>query len=253
MLRFVGEVVSNDLAVGGLTSTPLGESVVFDLALDTDAGMEAPWGPVTMIFPVVPADSELRVGTGESVVALTPPESEQGHTLLITSGVTPDGADTDVFDLPRIFVETGVYSMRLFASDSDSNSFSSADPMLLPSSSDAGTFEDSAEDVMIWRVDGQSDDPRVRPGTMHIRLLEYQTPIVCTGDIADDFGTIGNSDGAVTFGDFLALLSLVGPCPGGTPGCTGDLADTFANPVPDGTVDFGDFLFMLSQANAICQ
>jgi hypothetical protein len=34
----------------------------------------------------------------------------------------------------------------------------------------------------------------------------------CTGDIADDFGILG-ADGMVSFGDFLALLGLVGPCP----------------------------------------
>ncbi len=34
----------------------------------------------------------------------------------------------------------------------------------------------------------------------------------CTGDIADDFGFIG-PDGMVSFGDFLALLGLIGPCP----------------------------------------
>jgi peptidyl-Asp metalloendopeptidase len=33
----------------------------------------------------------------------------------------------------------------------------------------------------------------------------------CNGDIADDFGTPGN-DGQVSFGDFLALLGLIGPC-----------------------------------------
>ena len=34
----------------------------------------------------------------------------------------------------------------------------------------------------------------------------------CPGDIADDFGVLG-ADGMVSFGDFLALLGLVGPCP----------------------------------------
>ncbi len=34
----------------------------------------------------------------------------------------------------------------------------------------------------------------------------------CLGDIADDFGTPGN-DGMISFGDFLALLGLIGPCP----------------------------------------
>ena len=34
----------------------------------------------------------------------------------------------------------------------------------------------------------------------------------CPGDIADVFGSIG-ADGEVEFGDFLALLGLIGPCP----------------------------------------
>jgi len=68
----------------------------------------------------------------------------------------------------------------------------------------------------------------------------------CTGDIADDFGTLGNEDDMVSFGDFLALLGLVGPCPGGTPGCTGDIADDFGTiNGGDGQVSFGDFLALL--------
>ena len=67
---------------------------------------------------------------------------------------------------------------------------------------------------------------------------------VCTGDIADDFGTLGE-DGQVSFGDFLALLGLIGPCPGGTPGCTGDIADDFGTIGGDGQVSFGDFLALL--------
>ncbi len=66
----------------------------------------------------------------------------------------------------------------------------------------------------------------------------------CTGDIADDFGTLGG-DGMVSFGDFLALLGLIGPCPGGTPGCTGDIADDFGSLGSDGMVSFGDFLALL--------
>ena len=65
----------------------------------------------------------------------------------------------------------------------------------------------------------------------------------CTGDFADDFGTIG-SDGQVSFGDFLALLGLIGPCPGGT-GCVGDIADDFGTLGADGQVSFGDFLALL--------
>jgi hypothetical protein len=66
----------------------------------------------------------------------------------------------------------------------------------------------------------------------------------CTGDIADDFGTIG-ADGQVSFGDFLALLGLIGPCPGGAPTCIGDIADDFGTIGADGQVSFGDFLALL--------
>ncbi len=66
----------------------------------------------------------------------------------------------------------------------------------------------------------------------------------CAGDIADDFGTLG-ADGMVSFGDFLALLGLVGPCPGMTPGCDGDIADDFGTLGADGMVSFGDFLALL--------
>ena len=68
--------------------------------------------------------------------------------------------------------------------------------------------------------------------------------LTCAGDIADDFGSIG-ADGQVTFGDFLALLGLIGPCPGGVAGCIGDLADDFGTLSGDGQVSFGDFLALL--------
>ncbi len=67
----------------------------------------------------------------------------------------------------------------------------------------------------------------------------------CVGDIADSFGTLG-ADGMVDFGDFLALLGLLGPCPGNIPGCTGDIADDFGTlNGGDGKVSFGDFLALL--------
>ncbi len=66
----------------------------------------------------------------------------------------------------------------------------------------------------------------------------------CAGDIADDFGTIG-PDGMVSFGDFLALLGFLGPCPGMAPACTGDIADDFGTTGPDGMISFGDFLALL--------
>ena len=74
--------------------------------------------------------------------------------------------------------------------------------------------------------------------------LASPLPGLCPGDIADDFGTLG-ADGQVSFGDFLALLGLIGPCPGGTPGCIGDIADDFGSPCRDGQVSFGDFLALL--------
>ena len=72
-------------------------------------------------------------------------------------------------------------------------------------------------------------------------IVNFDSP--CTGDIADDFGSLG-ADGQVSFGDFLALLGLIGPCSGG-PGCDGDIADDFGTVGADGQVSFGDFLALL--------
>ncbi len=66
----------------------------------------------------------------------------------------------------------------------------------------------------------------------------------CIGDIADDFGSLG-ADGMVSFGDFLAALSLLGPCTSGD--CLGiDIADDSGFPGADGQVSFGDFLLLLT-------
>ncbi len=78
-----------------------------------------------------------------------------------------------------------------------------------------------------------------------ILTIEGSGGAACIGDIADDFGTLG-ADGMVSFGDFLALLGLVGPCPGMTLGCDGDIADDFGTlNGGDGMVSFGDFLALL--------
>ncbi len=69
----------------------------------------------------------------------------------------------------------------------------------------------------------------------------------CEGDLGDDFGNFFVRDFQITFGDFLAALSLLGPCPGGTVGCPGDLADDFGFLGADGQVAFGDFLYLLTQ------
>ncbi len=68
----------------------------------------------------------------------------------------------------------------------------------------------------------------------------------CPGDIADDFGNLGSPDGSITFGDFLALLTLAGPCENDLPLCLGDIADDLGFAQPDGQVSFGDFLALLT-------
>ncbi len=78
-----------------------------------------------------------------------------------------------------------------------------------------------------------------------VTSLSCEDPATCPGDVADDFGSAG-ADGQVTFGDFLFALTVLGPCPGGTPGCTFDIADDFGSAGGDGQVSFGDFLFALT-------
>ncbi len=48
----------------------------------------------------------------------------------------------------------------------------------------------------------------VQPGAAYL----FTVPLPCPGDIANELGEL-NPDGMVSFGDFLALLGLVGPCP----------------------------------------
>jgi len=112
--------------------------------------------------------------------------------------------------------------------------------------------DDAALDGQVRFMQWTIDDPGAAGGVARSPVVRFTifcgerdcTP-VCVGDIADDFGTIGNADGMVGFGDFLALLGLVGSCPGGTPGCVGDIADDFGTLGADGMVSFGDFLALL--------
>ena len=101
-----------------------------------------------------------------------------------------------------------------------------------------------AQDTTPWMRDEAFREARMTKS--YSFLLDL--PPLCTGDIADDFGSPG-VDGQVSFGDFLALLGLIGSCPGGSPGCVGDIADDFgtlgANGIGDGQVSFGDFLALL--------
>ncbi len=89
------------------------------------------------------------------------------------------------------------------------------------------------------------DDNGDRSGSAYVFDV---TTLPCPGDIANELGEL-NPDGTVSFGDFMAMLTLVGPCPGMTPGCDGDIADNFGTPAPpggpDGMVGFGDFLALL--------
>lgn len=113
-----------------------------------------------------------------------------------------------------------------------------------------GQSLDNEGRAMIGVVD--NGDPFSENTIVVFRIQGLGSPAECLGDIADDFGSIspqGGPDGVVGFGDFLALLGLVGACPGGVPGCIGDFADDFGTlpPLggPDGQVGFGDFLALL--------
>lgn len=112
-------------------------------------------------------------------------------------------------------------------------------------------------DISIVGSGTQTQDGVTLDGTATIRIVargDVPVVVVCLGDIADDFGFTaadgGGPDGVVDFGDFVALLGLIGPCDGGTPGCIGDIADDFGFTAldgggPDGVVDFGDFVALL--------
>ncbi len=116
----------------------------------------------------------------------------------------------------------------------------------LPSSYDALDVGDPTANGSTRGADG-TDGPGVRfdliAGDQFV-LVPASTP--CIGDIADDNGTPGG-DGMISFGDFLALLGLIGPCgpATGNPDCTGDIADDFGTPGGDSLISFGDFLALL--------
>ncbi len=132
----------------------------------------------------------------------------------------------------------------------DENSFNTDPGAMSGASPD---FSATGSPVQFGYFTGNTQDPAVTPGVGYSVIdgfdnfsvtLQVTNP-PCPGDIADDFGSLG-SDGMVSFGDFLALLGLVGPCPGMSPGCTGDIADDFGTlNGGDGMVSFGDFLALL--------
>ena len=157
-------------------------------------------------------------------------------------GLIP-GVDIDALELCWLPGPQGLALAALFSVDQD-------DPMT-PQDESSGLnpgliyftfFDNAANEFADWANGDDIDAIAV----WHRSVAGTFTP--CTGDIADDFGTLpplGGADGQVSFGDFLALLGLIGPCPGGTPGCTGDIADDFGTLGGDGQVSFGDFLALL--------
>jgi hypothetical protein len=246
-----GEVTATNLNQGPLAALPSGSSFDFRIALMVDQGVVSPWGPVTIFYPVVLERTDLLIRNGEQVVRLTPAPSESGHSLMVTSGTTPDNLTTDQIELPRLALGDGTISVRLRAVDANAASLYSADLRDLRSISSASTFYDQPGDGVTLRLDAASDDPLARPARMLIRFDAYAAPVVCVTDIANDFGELG-PDGAVTFGDFLALLSRIGTCPVDESLCIGDFADDFGNPGNDGQVSFGDVLFMLGETAQVC-
>lgn len=112
-------------------------------------------------------------------------------------------------------------------------------------STDAPGVTDSDTIYLLFGPDGANAVEKLHHASLYIEeYLGTTLAVPCPGDLADDFGTMG-ADGQVSFGDFLALLGLVGPCPGMTPGCDGDIADDFGSMGADGQVSFGDFLALL--------
>jgi len=126
---------------------------------------------------------------------------------------------------------TGVQIAKLLPSDPASNGSFGADICMRGRTAVIGSY-------------GAQVNGSFRKGAAYV----YDLPHPCPGDIADEFSQL-NPDGIVGFGDFQALLGLVGPCPGGTPpppGCDGDIADDFGTlNGGDGMVSFGDFLALL--------
>ncbi len=138
---------------------------------------------------------------------------------------------------------TGPLEMFILKRDAGSLSVQEFGDLTLPSTPGFPRGYESAamdDNGVVYLIANEGTQTVILP----IDVSACLVPPACPGDIADDFGTLG-SDGMVSFGDFLALLGLIGPCAGGIPGCTGDIADDFGTLGPDGMVGFGDFLALL--------
>ena len=111
-----------------------------------------------------------------------------------------------------------------------------------------GTFAFTNDEAVFRRqlpITLRSGDNNVAGFAIASITVEIIPAPPCPADVADDFGFAGG-DEQVSFGDFLFALTVLGPCPGGTPGCDFDIADDFGFEGADGQVSFGDFLFALT-------
>ena len=59
---------------------------------------------------------------------------------------------------------------------------------------------------------GHTDSATLQAGSLTLRGGFWQAPVVCVGDIADDFGFPG-ADGQTGFGNYPYALTILGPCP----------------------------------------
>jgi hypothetical protein len=159
---------------------------------------------------------------------------EPDNTLKINSTATSGGwVQGQMWEFLNLDVNGGGSIVDVIVIDATGNGWSNIDNSDISFTANS-ILVDAADIVGITPALNQS---------VTLQIITSNDP-ACTGDIADDFGTLG-ADDQVSFGDFLALLGLIGSCPGGTPGCTGDIADDFGTIGGDGQVSFGDFLALL--------
>ncbi len=134
------------------------------------------------------------------VFSLNPRVAQQPQPAIVSDG------ETAAFNV-GLDDETGVsYQWRRDAVDLTDNASISgshtASLEIITSPSDVGVY-----DCVLTNTSGSTT-------TAAAVLAVRPNPNPCIGDIADDFGTLlMQGDGQVSFGDFLALLGLIGPCP----------------------------------------
>jgi len=205
----VGAHRNNDVGPG--SSAGSGSAYVFDVA----TGQE--------LFKLTASDAAADDSFGYSV-AVSGTTAIFGALSDANAGFRPGSAY--VFDLA-----TGQQLFKLIASDVAAGDLFGYSVAISGTTVIAGAWRD--------------DHAGTNSGSAYVFDV---TTLPCPGDIANELGEL-NPDGTVSFGDFMAMLTLVGPCPGNTPGCTGDIADDFGTPAPpggpDGMVSFGDFLALL--------